>query len=83
MAVDWRDPKFEDVDHAREATCARKVNSYATKDAARAGAKIAGRRLGVRLYSYECGYCGRWHLTKIDPATERARRRSGPFQDRR
>jgi hypothetical protein len=79
MAVDWRDPKFEDIDLSREQTCARKAKSYKSKAEARRGASVVGRRLNVRMYPYECGFCGRWHLSKIDPATERRNRHSNPW----
>lgn len=32
-------------------------------------AKRAYRRKPPRLYTYQCGECGCWHLTSMDPRT--------------
>lgn len=55
-------------------TCNRKKH-FKTKQEAKAAARRDSRVFAQRMWSYECPCCKGWHLTSLDPETERSRRR--------
>lgn len=55
------------------ATCSSKRRFHKKQHAKEAVSRAA--RNGLTLYPYECPSCKVWHLSHIDPATERERRR--------
>lgn len=46
--------------------CAEKL-AFNTKKDADATANVAHYRYGNKLYSYQCRYCGLWHLSSGEP----------------
>lgn len=56
-----RAPVDEAIDRDVERSCASK-DGYATREEARAVAAMNGMA-GV-LFTYQCRYCGNWHLTR-------------------
>lgn len=55
-------------------TCNRKKR-FAAKQEAKAAARRDSRAFDQRMWSYECPCCKGWHLTTVDPETERRRKR--------
>jgi hypothetical protein len=49
------------IDHDVERSCASK-DAYPTREQARAVAAMNG--MADVLFTYECRYCGQWHLTR-------------------
>lgn len=51
-------------------TCSHK-NQYDSRDHARRVANKQEAMSGKLLYTYECKVCGHWHLSHLDPVTNR------------
>ena len=73
-----RQPPIKCGDDAARVVCNRK-HRYATKMEARDGARrsIAQHGGTTKLYEYPCDHCTGWHLTKMNPAEYRRRKRDG------
>lgn len=57
MTMVWKD------NHIRHKACDTKTR-YATFNEAMKRAKRIEQKDGVKVYPYECRFCGGWHLSK-------------------